>query len=123
MISYFGISSNSLKSLPLIISTVIFFTILTSSFSKEPLILKMTKKYKKDLQKEEEEYIKNSSLFWAFVASVNVSLHLIFLSIDSFSWMIYSTFGWYFVFGIGGVLQFLHVKLFRKIGVGEELKK
>lgn len=102
-----------LKTLPLIISTLITLLILISYVNKQSIIIYFAKKIqKKEFSKEEELYIHNSTLFWFFVSAVNVGIHLsVLLNNNIQFWIYYSSVGWYLVFIVGGIMQFLHRKL------------
>ncbi len=101
-----------LKAMPLIISSFITIFILFSYINKQSIILYFAKKFsKKQIDEKEEQYIHKSTLFWFFIALINVIIHLlIFLDTNINFWMFYSSIGWYFIFLFAGVLQFLHKK-------------
>jgi uncharacterized membrane protein len=102
----------AMKLLPLLISVYVTIMIVFSHFRKTSLILKYAAKFsKKSLSPAECEYIKNSTLFWIGVSLTNVCLHLFFFyQSNAYYWIAYSSFGWYGVFGLGGILQYLHRK-------------
>ncbi|NOQ31621.1 MAG: hypothetical protein GQ570_10915 [Helicobacteraceae bacterium] len=115
---YFDISL--LKVLPLLLS--LFFTILLlrSYLKRESMILYFARKFsKKSISKEEQLYIHSSTLFWIAVALVNVLVHfMIFIGTDQNLWLFYSSVGWYSIFIVAGLLQFLHRKfVFLKVSV------
>ena len=114
-LQYFDIKLNDmffLKLLPLLISSYILFLITLSYFKDSSFILRFAKKFSKnELSEIEINYIKKSTLFWAVVSLINVVLHVVvLLHVNEYYWVFYSSFGWYFVFGFGGVLQYLHRK-------------
>jgi len=113
VIKYFG-STNLivLKALPLLISIYMTFLIILSYCKDNAFILKFAKRFsKKELEETEIEYIKHSTLFWIGVCFINIALHVSFLlSANEYYWLSYTSFGWYFVFGIAGVFQFVHRK-------------
>lgn len=101
-----------LKSIPLILSTVITSIILISYINKTSVILYFAKKFSKsEISKNEEEYIKKSTLFWITISFINIIFHLfVFMNDDMKFWVYYSSIGWYILFIIAGLGQFLHRK-------------
>lgn len=99
-----------LKFLPLLISLAFIFFLMASYFDNDSIILHFARKlHKRPLLEKEEVYINRSTLFWIALACVNILLHVtvLFLKNDHY-WIIYSSFGWYLVFIVGGIVQFLH---------------
>ena len=113
LMAYFLKDFNILKILPLLISSFITLFIAISYLRNNSVILFFAKKFSRhDISPREEEYIHQSTLFWIGVSLINVLIHLrIFLDGTIDYWIIYSSFGWYFIFLIAGLLQFLHRKL------------
>mgnify|MGYP001068510489 CR=1 FL=1 len=102
-----------LKILPLLISTLISIYILYSYISKNSFIFIFLKRFNKKVEEKEEDYIQNSTLFWFFVSLSNVLIHsIIFYKEDMFYWTFYSSIGWYFLFIIAGIIQFIHKKIY-----------
>ena len=101
-----------LKILPLLISSIITFIIFISYINKNSLILYFAKRFsKKAISSEEQEYIQRSTLFWSFIGFINIILHLgVFLNTNINFWIFYSSVGWYFIFILAGIIQFLHRK-------------
>lgn len=99
-----------LKSLPLLISVYIWVLICLSYFDGGSFILKFAERFsKKEFCDKERAYIRRSTLFWATVSFVNVILHIaVLLHASEYYWVAYTSFGWYFVFALGGVLQYVH---------------
>ncbi len=99
-----------LKLLPLLISTFITLFITISYIRNNSVILFFAKKFARhEISPDEEEYIHRSTLFWIGASLINVLIHLtIFLNNNIDYWVVYSSFGWYFVFLSAGLLQFLH---------------
>ena len=99
-----------LKFLPLLISLAFIFFLMASYFDNDSIILQFARKiHKRPLSEKEEVYINRSTLFWIALAFVNILLHVsILLLKNNDYWIIYSSFGWYMVFILGGVMQFLH---------------
>ncbi|RLA82154.1 MAG: hypothetical protein DRG78_07995 [Epsilonproteobacteria bacterium] len=101
-----------LKAFPLVLSISITAMMILSYIKKESMILVFARRFsKEEIDKEEIEYIHKSTLFWIIICTVNILFHTIILfDTNSTIWIFYSTIGWYFLFGIAGILQFLHKK-------------
>jgi len=99
-----------LKFLPLLISLAFVFFLMASYFDNDSIILHFARKlHKRPLSEKEEAYINRSTLFWIGLACINIVLHVsILLLKNDHYWIIYASFGWYFVFILGGIMQFLH---------------
>lgn len=107
-----------LKAMPIIISITITTILLISYINKKSIILYFAKKLsKKEICKNEQEYIQKSTLFWIIISSINIILHsYVFINENINFWIYYSSIGWYFIFAFAGVLQFLHRKfIFLKV--------
>jgi len=102
----------ALKAFPLTMSLIVTFLIYLSYLKQESMVLKYAKKFmKKEISIEEQKYIQKSTLYWVGVSSVNVIIHFfLFIGNDIVMWAFYSSLGWYGVFIIGGIFQFLHRK-------------
>lgn len=102
-----------LKSLPLLISGLISIFILYSYISKNSFIFIFLEKINKKVEVDERVYIQKSTLFWFFVSLTNVLIHSYILYIENIIyWTFYSSIGWYFLFIIAGIIQFLHKKIY-----------
>ena len=108
--AYFSEAFLVIKLLPLFLSIFFTLTLLISYLKKESLILYFAKKFSKvEIDEVEEQYIHRSTLFWFAVGVLNVLAHLtVFFSSNLSIWVYYSSFGWYFLFIVAGVIQFLH---------------
>lgn len=102
----------ALKAFPLTMSIIVTFLIYLSYIQKDSMVLKYAKRFtKKEISVEEQEYIQRSTLYWVGVSSVNVIIHLfLFIGDEVVIWAFYSSIGWYCVFILGAILQFLHRK-------------
>jgi len=112
---YFGLTLNDaliLKFVPLALSFYVMLLMVLSYLKKESFLFKFIKKFnKKEFGEEEKEYIRKSTLFWIGICIVNLALHVIVLiQPNEYLWLVYSSFGWYGVFALGGILQYLHRK-------------
>ena len=101
---------NILKVLPLLVSSFITLFIAVSYIRNNSVILYFAKKFARhEISPLEQEYIHKSTLFWIGVSLLNVIIHLyIFLGDNIDYWIYYSSFGWYLLFLMAGLLQFLH---------------
>ena len=110
VISFFSEKFLVLKIMPLFISAFFSLFILLSYFKRKSIILYFAEKFSKlPISEKEKEYIHNSTLFWFFVSLLNTAVHLtVFLDSNLYFWLYYSSFGWYFLFILAGVIQFLH---------------
>ena len=99
-----------LKLLPLLISVYITLLLGLSYKKENRFILRFAIRFSKQpLSDAEIAYIKRSSVFWVGVSFVNVLCHSMMLwQSNVYYWTIYSSFGWYGVFALGGMMQFLH---------------
>jgi len=112
----------ALKAFPLTMSIIVTFFIYLSYRKKDSIVLKFAKRFmKNNISIEERNYIQNSTLYWVGVSLVNVIIHFIlFMSENTIIWAFYSSIGWYAVFIIGGMLQFLHRKFIFLKGLTDE---
>jgi len=114
-LKYFGIAMDEvlyMKAFPLLLSVSITFLMIVSYSKKKSMILYFAQKFSKvDISEDEKEYIHNSTLFWIAVSCINVCIHtFVFFDIDEKIWVFYSSIGWYFLFLVAGMFQFLHRK-------------
>lgn len=113
ILAYFLESFLLLKMLPLLISILISLFMFYTYFSNNSFIFIFLDKIKKKVEEREKEYIQKSTLFWSFTSVINVFIHIYVLSIQDLNyWIIYSSVGWYFVFAISGIFQFIHKRLY-----------
>lgn len=115
ILAYFLNSFILLKALPLLISILISIFMFYSFFTKNSFIFIFLDKINKKVQEKEKDYIHKSTLFWSFSSLINICLHLYVLQSRQLEyWVIYSSFLWYFVFIISGLIQFIHKRYFYK---------
>ncbi len=113
ILAYFLNSFLFLKGLPLLISLLISLFMFYSYFSNNSFIFLFLDKIKKKVNNKEKEYIQKSTLYWSFASILNVFLHIyVFLNEDIAYWLVYSSFGWYFIFILSGIIQVIHKKVF-----------
>ncbi len=112
---YYGVGMDdvlALKAFPLTMSIIVTFLLYLSYRKKDSMVLKFAKRFmKKEISIQEQKYIQDSTLYWVGVSFINIIIHFIlFMSEDIVIWAFYSSIGWYGVFIVGGILQFLHRK-------------
>jgi len=110
VISFFSEKFLVLKIIPLFISVFFSLFILLSYLKKRSIILYFAEKFSKvPISEKEKEYIHHSTLFWFFITLLNTAVHLsAFLNTNLYFWLYYSSFGWYFLFILAGLIQFFH---------------
>ena len=99
-----------LKMLPFLISLAFSFAMLLSYLKNKSIILYFAQKFSpSSLSTEEKLYIHHSTIFWFAVTLLNTLIHLSFLFESNLDfWLYYSSVGWYMLFALAGVAQFLH---------------
>ena len=109
-LSFFADAFLVLKTIPLFLAIFYTLFILLSYFQKKSYIMHFAQKMSKEpLGEKEKEYIHQSTLFWFATSLINVFVHLYFyLEPNLEFWIYYSSFGWYFLFGLAGAIQFVH---------------
>lgn len=113
ILSYFLDSFLLLKILPFLISSLIFLFMTYTYFTKNSFIFIFLEKIKKEVEKEEKEYIQKSTLLWIIASLVNLGIHVFILYSNNLEyWLFYSSIGWYFVFILTGIIQFVHKKIY-----------
>ena len=108
--AFFSESFIFLKTIPFLISLFFSMYILFSYIQNKSIILSFAEKFsKKSIGESEKVYIHKSTLFWFIVSVINTLIHLSFLLDTNLNfWLYYSSIGWYFLFLIAGIMQFLH---------------
>lgn len=102
-----------LKTIPFLISFIITIYIFYSLLTKNSFIFYFLEKFNISIDEKEKKYIQKSTLFWLFFSIINMFIHLWILYIDNINyWTVYSSIGWYFVFLVAGIFQFLHRKIY-----------
>ncbi|MDP1784637.1 MAG: lysophospholipid acyltransferase family protein [Sulfuricurvum sp.] len=99
----------ALKLYPLLLSLLFLFYFIGSVVRKRYLLIEWVEKFKKrPLESSERRDVIVSHWFWIGVLGLNSSIHLyLVLKENTFLWALYSFAGWYLLFGMAMVLQFL----------------
>ena len=114
-LAFFLNDSFTLKLTPILFSSLISAFIFYSYLIKNSFIFLFLEKFKINIEENEKDYIHKSTLFWFIFSIINIIIHgTVLYTNNEKLWMIYSSFGWYFIFLLAAVLQFLHRKLFFK---------
>lgn len=102
-----------LKALPVLISVGIAGVFIVSYLRKRSIILYFARYLKgRELSKEQELYIHNSTRFWIAVTLLNVAIHCYALFGNNLAfWAFYGSVGGYGLLALAGVAQFVHKKL------------
>ena len=110
--AYMSEAFSVLKIMPLLISLFFSLLLLVSYLQERSLILYFANRFSRHTIGEEEQvYIQKSTLFWFFITLINVAVHTVaYLSDTIYFWLYYSSVGWYILFMLAGIVQFIHRK-------------
>jgi uncharacterized membrane protein len=98
-----------LKAVPMLLALFVTILMIHSYLGDNGLVLGIAKRLKKDIDERESAYINASTKFWIGVALLNVVIHgYLFLGNDTMVWAGYSSVGWYLLFGVAALVQFIH---------------
>lgn len=113
LLAYFLDDFLILKILPALISALISAFILYSYISKNSFIFIFLEKLNKKIENDEKEYIQKSTLFWFLISFINVLIHCYIIYSENIDyWTFYSSIGWYILFILAGIIQFIHKKIY-----------
>lgn len=112
--AYYFSSFQTVKYIPVILSTIFLFLFIDAHFNKKNMILAFTEKfYKKELKKEEIEFLKRGDGYWVIVMLINTVIHLYIVNFSSdIIWAFYSSIGWYILFFISLFIQIIYGKTY-----------
>ena len=101
---------NLLKLLPLLLALIFTAIAFLASWRKEPFILEVARRFSRHtISSEEEAYIRQSSKFWLLLFCLNAGIHvLVLVHPNVYYWAFYTSVGWYGIFLLGALLQYLH---------------
>ncbi len=102
----------TLKIFPFLFAVGFTIVIVISYIRKKSLILYFARKMsKEEILDDEIEYIHKSTLFWIIISIINTIIHfIVFLGLNEFLWVFYSSIGGYLLLAFAGLTQFLHRK-------------
>ena len=113
-IAYYFSSFETVKYIPVTLSSIFFLMFVDSHFNKKYMILGFTQKfYKKDLKEEEVAFLKRGDFYWVLVMLVNTLIHLYIVNFSSdIVWAFYSSVGWYVYFFGALIAQIVYGKVY-----------
>lgn len=97
--------------LPVILSLFFFIKFLDATLRNRPFLADMVKKVPKvNLNEEKLRYIDRSHGYWTVVNGLNVSIQIAMIFAPLSIWALYSTVGWYLLFGLALGSQIIYGK-------------
>ena len=113
-VAYYFSSFETVKYIPVTLSTIFFLMFVDSHYNKKYMILGFTQKfYKKELQKEEIAFLKKGDFYWILVMLINTLIHLYIVNFSSdLVWAFYSSVGWYVYFFGALIAQIIYGKVY-----------
>ncbi len=113
-VAYYFSSFETVKYIPVTLSAIFFLMFVDSHYNKKYMILGLTQKfYKKELKKEEVEFLKSGDFYWVLVMLINTLIHLYIVNFTSdLVWAFYSSIGWYVYFFGALIAQIIYGKVF-----------
>ncbi|MCF6172169.1 MAG: hypothetical protein L3J44_00020 [Campylobacteraceae bacterium] len=120
-LAYCFSSFQTIKYIPVTLSTIFMFVFIDSHYNKKYLILDFTEKfYHKELKEEEIEFLKKGDGYWVIVMFINTIIHLFVVNFASdIIWAFYSSIGWYILFFTALIGQIIYGKVYgAKVHIG-----
>jgi len=113
-IAYYFSSFQTVKYIPVTLSSIFLLLFIDAHFNKKYMILKFTKRfYHKALNEKEIEFIKKGDGYWVIVMLINTLIHLYIVNFCSDRvWAFYSSVGWYFLFFTALIGQIIYGKVY-----------
>jgi len=100
------------KVLPVLITTMFFVKFGEAVIFKRPFLAKMVQKTPKMVWSEEKlAYIDSAHLYWLIITTINLVLQIAVLFAPMKIWALYTTVGWYLLFGGALALQIIYGKV------------
>ncbi len=100
------------KLLPVLITSLFFVKFAEAVIMKRPFLATMVRKTPKVAWSEEKlAFIESSHLYWLIVTTVNLVLQVAVLFASMQIWALYTTVGWYLLFGGALLLQIIYGKV------------
>ena len=112
--AYYFSSLQTVKYIPVTLSTIFLLLFIDAHFNKRYMILGFTKRfYPKKLSQEEEEFVKKGDGYWVVVMLINTLIHLYVVNFCSdILWAFYSSVGWYILFFTALAIQIIYGKVY-----------
>lgn len=100
------------KLLPVLITSLFFVKFAEAVMFKRPFLANMVRKTPKVVWSDEKlAFIDSSHSYWLFITTVNLLLQIAVLFASMKIWALYTTVGWYLLFGTALALQILYGKV------------
>lgn len=100
------------KLLPVLITSLFFVKFAEAVIMKRPFLATMVQKTPKVVWSEEKlAFIESSHLYWLIVTTLNLVLQVAVLFASMQIWALYTTVGWYLLFGGALLLQIIYGKV------------
>ena len=100
------------KILPVLITSLFFVKFAEAVVFKRPFLATMVQKTPKMVWSEEKlALIDSSHLYWLIITSINLILQIAVLFASMKIWALYTTVGWYLLFGGALALQIIYGKV------------
>lgn len=100
------------KILPVLITSLFFVKFAEAVIFKRPFLATMVQKTPKVHWSEEKlAFIESSHLYWLMITTINLVLQTAVLFASMKIWALYTTVGWYLLFGGALVLQIMYGKV------------
>ncbi|NPA58856.1 MAG: hypothetical protein GXO30_00105 [Epsilonproteobacteria bacterium] len=112
--AYYFSSLESVKYIPVTLSSIFLFLFIDSHFNKKEMVLGFTRQfYKKELSEVEVEYLKKGDGYWVVVMLINTLIHLYVVNFtNDVVWAFYASVGWYILFFVALFAQIIYGKVF-----------
>lgn len=100
------------KILPVLVTVLFFVKFAEAVILKRPFLAAMVQKTPKLAWSEEKlAFIDRSHLYWLIITAINMALQIAVLFASMEIWALYTTVGWYLLFGGALVLQIIYGKV------------
>ena len=100
------------KVLPVLITSLFLVKFLEAVIFKRPFLANMVQKTPKMVWSEEKlAYIDSAHMYWLIVTAINMVLQIAVLFAPMKIWALYTTVGWYMLFGGALALQIIYGKV------------
>ncbi|MDA3946493.1 MAG: hypothetical protein PF439_07420 [Helicobacteraceae bacterium] len=100
------------KILPVLITSLFFVKFAEAVIFKRPFLAKMVQKTPKMIWSDEKlAFIDSSHLYWLLITTINLVLQVAVLFASMKIWALYTTVGWYLLFGGALALQIIYEKV------------